>query len=74
MTTGTLTHDVTGIGEVAGTVWRHLNENGPITLNRLTREVDEPRDLIMQAVGWLAREDKVTFCDGARSRELVLKY
>jgi hypothetical protein len=47
------------IGDVAGVVWHHLNENGPRTLTQLAKEIDSPRDVLMQAVGWLAREDKV---------------
>jgi len=48
------------IGDTAGLVWNHLCENGPRTLNQLAKEVDAPRDVIMQAVGWLAREDKLS--------------
>ena len=47
------------IGETAGTVWRVLSENGPMSVTRLLKAVDEPRDTVMQALGWLARENKV---------------
>lgn len=56
------------IGETAGLVWHALSENGPMTATKLVREVDAPRDMVMQAVGWLAREDKLHIEDGPRSR------
>lgn len=58
------------IGDTAGSVWRHLEENGPRTLSQLAKEVDAPRDVIMQAVGWLAREDKLSI-DEERNRKIV---
>ena len=56
------------VGETAGRVWHVLAENGPMTATKLVREVDAPRDVVMQAIGWLAREDKLTIEDGPRSR------
>ncbi|MBW3542551.1 MAG: winged helix-turn-helix domain-containing protein [Planctomycetes bacterium] len=64
---------VDSIGTVAGSVWRYLSESGPVTLSRLARDVAAPRDLVMQAVGWLAREDKVEFQEGRRSKTVSLK-
>jgi hypothetical protein len=58
------------IGDAAGLVWRHLSDNGPRTLNQITKEVDAPRDVIMQAVGWLAREDKLSI-DEDRNRKIA---
>ncbi len=54
-------YDVDSIGTVAGYIWHDLNRNGPKTLSRLARDIDAPRDLVMQGVGWLAREGKVRF-------------
>jgi hypothetical protein len=68
-----MTHEVESIGAVAGVVWHYLNENGAVTLSKLAREIDEPRDLVMQAVGWLAREGKIQFEEGGRSKSISLK-
>lgn len=68
-----LTHQVESIGTVAGMVWHYLNEHGSVTLSKLAREIDEPRDLVMQAVGWLAREGKIQFEEGGRSKSICLK-
>ena len=61
------------IGEVAGVVWTILDEDGPSSFAKLAREIDAPRDIVMQAVGWLAREDKVTIEEGSRGRIVSLR-
>ncbi len=61
------------IGETAGDIWKALSLKGPLSLAKLAKEVDAPRDLIMQGVGWLAREDKVTIEEEVRSRVVSLK-
>jgi hypothetical protein len=61
------------IGEAAGMVWRALLQSGPLTAAKLVREVEMPRDVAMQAVGWLAREDKLMIEEGPRSRLYSLK-
>jgi hypothetical protein len=60
------------IGETAGVVWRVLSENGPMSLTKLVKAVDEPRDTVMQALGWLARENKVCIEDEGRTRMVSL--
>lgn len=64
--------DVSSIGIVAGIVWEYLSENGAVTLSKLARDIDAPRDLVMQGVGWLAREGKIDFHEGARSKLISL--
>lgn len=64
---------VAEIGQVAGSVWRVLSEDGPMTMAKLVKAVGEPRDSIMQALGWLAREDKVTIEEEGRSRVVSLR-
>ncbi len=66
------TQQIETIGTVAGMVWHYLNDNGPVPLSRLARDIDAPRDLVMQAVGWLAREGNVRFVEGRRTRLLAL--
>ena len=61
------------VGETAGQVWHVLAENSPMTAAKLVREVDAPRDVVMQAVGWLAREGKLSIEDGPRSRLYSLR-
>lgn len=61
------------IGQTAGLVWQTLNEQGPQSLAKLVKSIDAPRDLVMQAVGWLAREDKVWIEDSKRGRMMGLR-
>lgn len=68
----TAPNQVAIIGEVSGLVWTYLELNGPVTLSRLARDIDAPRDLVMQGVGWLAREGKIQFERGARGKRVAL--
>jgi hypothetical protein len=61
------------IGDAAGVIWHHLSENGPRTLTQLAKEIDAPRDVIMQAIGWLAREDKVSIDEDSRKKTVSLR-
>ncbi|MFW6124779.1 MAG: winged helix-turn-helix domain-containing protein [Pirellulales bacterium] len=63
----------TAIGDTAGKVWHYLQHNGPATMTQLAKAVDAPRDLVMQAVGWLAREDKIAIEEGSRSKVISLR-
>lgn len=65
-------NEIESIGTIAGIVWRYLDEHGPVTLSKLARDVDAPRDLVMQGVGWLAREEKIVFEKGPRSKRVSL--
>jgi hypothetical protein len=47
------------IGETAGHVWKVLDTHGPTELGKLAKEIGAPRDLVVLAVGWLAREEKI---------------
>jgi hypothetical protein len=50
---------ISQIGEIAGTVWMFLNQNGESNLNQLKTSIKADPNLILQAIGWLAREDKI---------------
>ncbi|MEN6457858.1 MAG: winged helix-turn-helix domain-containing protein [Thermoguttaceae bacterium] len=65
--------DLSRIGETAGSVWRVLFENGPLTVAKLVKAVGEPRDLVMQAIGWLAREGKICVKEEGRNCLLCLQ-
>ncbi len=60
------------IGTTAGLVWDTLAKEGAMSMAKLSRSIDAPRDLVMQAVGWLAREGKLCFQEGARGRLVSL--
>ena len=67
----TLTHD--DIGQVAGLVWQLLNEQGEQSLASVKNSIDAPSDLVLAAIGWLAREHKLWFATKGRSVVLSLQ-
>ena len=58
--------EFTPIGETAGAVWHMLSDGGPTTLASLIEAAGVPESLFFMAVGWLARENKITIepCNG----------
>ncbi len=55
------------IGNTAGDVWQALATHGPQTLASLKKQVPLPADIVVAAVGWLAREGKLSFRSSGRS-------
>jgi len=49
------------IGETAGRVWEMLKEKEKIEISALARMLKEKTVVVYQAVGWLAREDKISY-------------
>ncbi len=72
MTTAEYHDCVHHIGTVAGLVWQTLYDEQPISVAKLARTVEAPRDVVMQAVGWLAREGKVEIEETSRGRVIRL--
>ncbi len=64
---------ITRVGETAGVVWRTLDTAGPMSMAKLVKAAGEPRDVVMLALGWLAREDKIDIEDNGRSRIVRLR-
>jgi hypothetical protein len=64
---------IDSIGQTAGLVWRYLNAKGPVSLTVLVHEAKVPRDLLMQALGWLARENKLEFSEVKRRKTVGLR-
>lgn len=61
------------IGSAAGKVWHFLNDNGPATLAKLAKELKEPRETVLQGIGWLAREGKIEYQNGkGKTKKLSL--
>ena len=48
------------IGEMAGRVWETLGEE-EVAVPRLPQILKEKGGIVYQALGWLAREDKIDF-------------
>ena len=51
----------TRIGLNAGKVWRILNEKGELSMFELCRELGLTFEEVAVAIGWLDRENKISF-------------
>ena len=47
--------------ETAGKAWRYLGQNGETNVSQLAKSLKEKDELVLQAIGWLAREDKIDY-------------
>jgi hypothetical protein len=47
--------------ETAGKVWRFLGQNGEANVSQLAKSLKEKDEVVLQALGWLAREDKIDY-------------
>ncbi|HHK42696.1 MAG TPA: hypothetical protein ENJ50_09790 [Planctomycetaceae bacterium] len=73
MATSTTDSLVWKIGETAGKVWHVLKDGDKMSMTRLIRSVDAPRDLVLQAIGWLAREEKIEIEQSSKGRYVWLR-
>ena len=49
------------IGDTAGRIWDALSRNDEVSVAQLPKMLKERDAVVNQALGWLAREDKVEF-------------
>jgi hypothetical protein len=49
------------LGETAGRVWSVLRDKGPLSVSTIKKQVKAPGEMVLMAIGWLAREDKLVF-------------
>lgn len=61
------------IGETAGLLWKYLEGNGETTIPQLIKKIDADEFLVLTALGWLAREDKIEIFMKGRSKAVKLK-
>ena len=47
--------------EAAGKTWRFLGQNGQTNVSQLAKSLKEKDEVVLQALGWLAREDKIDY-------------
>jgi Winged helix-turn-helix domain (DUF2582) len=61
------------VGMTAGRIWNYLDKNGPTTVAKLVRELQEDEKTIQRSIGWLAQEDKITLKIIDRAETISLK-
>jgi len=61
------------IGKAAGISWQYLDQHGETTLSKLKQGTKLSEQILLMALGWLAREGKLSFVQDRRSLKLSLK-
>jgi hypothetical protein len=61
------------IGNSAGKVWGSLADHGAQSLAELKKSVGASNDVVLAALGWLAREDKLEFSVKGRAVVVALR-
>lgn len=61
------------IGNAAGAIWRVLADKGPMPLTQLKRQAGITEQLLLMAIGWLAREDKLAITKDRRTLRVGLR-
>jgi hypothetical protein len=67
----TLSHH--DIGLVAGEIWGLLAKSDGLSLSSIKKANAAPADVVLAAIGWLAREDKLKFTSSGRTLKISLK-
>ena len=60
------------IGDTAGKVYSILKK-GPLSLSKLKKETNRDEKVFVMALGWLARENKITFTKKGNFLTISLK-
>jgi Mn-dependent DtxR family transcriptional regulator len=49
------------IGQTAGQIWDALNQNSEMAVTKLPKTLNQKEPVVYQALGWLARENKINY-------------
>ncbi|WP_305909071.1 winged helix-turn-helix domain-containing protein [Methylomarinum sp. Ch1-1] len=61
------------IGDAAGKIWKYLDKNGEASVSKITKETGLGKNDVQRAIGWLSKEDKLSFEINGRTETLSLK-
>lgn len=61
------------IGTSSGKVWEFLSKNGPATITKIANETGLGKNDIQRAIGWLAREEKISITQKGRTETISLE-
>lgn len=61
------------IGTSSGKVWEFLSNNGPATITKIAAETGLGKNDIQRAIGWLAREEKISITQKGRTETISLE-
>lgn len=49
------------IGDTAGRIWKIMRKKKEVNISQLPKLLEEKTAIVYQALGWLAREDKIEY-------------
>jgi len=61
------------VGSAAGVLWDYLNAEGETSVSKLSKATELDSKTINRAIGWLAKEDKLTIALKGRTEIVALK-
>ena len=53
--------------ESAGMIYNYLSDKGEVTLNKMSKDLDLEQNMISMGLGWLSREDKISYTQKPKS-------
>ncbi len=62
------------IGDIAGKIWKILGEKEDVEISKLPQILKEKGEIVYQALGWLAREDKINYHSKGGKSFVSLSY
>lgn len=57
----------------AGLIYNYLSEKGEVTMTKLKKDLDLSGNFAEMGLGWLSREDKISYNQKARSISISLR-
>ena len=60
------------IGQTAGKIWNILKEHEEVAISQFPKMMKEKTLIVHQALGWLAREDKISYRDRAKGNKIYV--
>ncbi len=61
------------IGSAAGVIWRYLHGHDEVTFAKLKQGTKLSDQLLLMGVGWLAKEEKISFAKEGRVQKIRLR-
>ncbi len=61
------------IGNAAGALWTYLEKNGASSATKIAKETKLDAKEVQRAIGWLAKEGKLTIATKGRTETISLK-
>ncbi|PHS68750.1 MAG: hypothetical protein COB23_08580 [Methylophaga sp.] len=61
------------IGAAAGKLWKYLDKNGASSATKIAKETQLDAKIVQRAIGWLAKEGKLSFKTKGRTETISLK-